>query len=499
MTDQNVLILMSDEHTRRAFGAYGNDQISTPNLDHLASRGVRFGNAYCNDPICVPSRAAMATGRYPHDIQTWDNGRPYTGATAQSWGHRLTDHGVDIVTIGKLHYADAADPTGFPDQRVPLHVHNGVGNPTGLLRGSRPPTTGGRDFILEAGPGETEYYRFDMDIADRAVRWFAEEASAAGQWALQVSFVSPHFPLVVPERYFAKYADIDVALPTEHAQESWPHNPALDFHRHSQGNDIPVDDEAIRRATRAYYGLVTFIDEQVGRVLDAADKAGQLDNTVIIYTSDHGEMLGAHGLWKKSTMYEESVGVPLILSGPGLPAGAVNDTNVSLIDIFPTVVQASGASLTEVDASLEGRSLLDIAASGFIDRDVFAEYHDGWSVNAMYMVRDAQHKYIHYTFDSPQVFDLTADPTEEHDLADAPGASAVLSRMEAKLRAIVDPEAVDALAKADQRKRIEEEGGSTNLVGRGDDFRYTPAPAAYAPLDQRRQLHGTGETRAANQ
>ncbi len=229
---------MSDEHSRRALGCYGNEQIATPNLDHLAEGGTRFPNAYCTDPICVPSRASIATGRYPHKIETWDNGRPYTGATAQSWGHRLTDHGADVVTIGKLHYADSADPTGFPDQRVPLHVHNKVGNPTGLLRASRPPTTGGRDFILQAGPGETEYFRYDVDIADRAVRWLAHEALQSEQWALHVSFVSPHFPLVVPQRYFGRYADVDVELPVQRSDADWPRHPALDFHRRSQGNDV---------------------------------------------------------------------------------------------------------------------------------------------------------------------------------------------------------------------------------------------------------------------
>ncbi len=494
MSDHNVLIMMADEHTRKAMGASGNGQVSTPNLDFLASTGTRFTNAYCTDPICVPSRASMATGRYPHDIETWDNGRPYTGATAQSWGHRLTAHGVEVVTIGKLHYADAADPTGFPDQRVPLHVHNKVGNPTGLLRGTRPPTTGGRDFILEAGPGETEYYRFDVDIADRAVRWLAEEASLDRRWALQVSFVSPHFPLIVPERYFAKYAEADVDLPTQYAEASWPHHPALDFHRHSQGNDIPVDDEAIRRATRAYFGLVTFIDEQVGRILDAAERAGQLDNTVVMYTSDHGEMLGAHGLWKKSTMYEESVGVPLLLAGPGIPRGAVNDTNVSLIDVFPTMLDATGAPAVGEDSSLQGRSLIEIAAQGHLDREVFAEYHDGWSVNAIYMLRNSRHKYVHYTFHAPQLFDLSNDPNEVEDLAGTAAAAGVVQSMEARLRAMIDPEVVDARAKADQQARINEVGGAASLLGRGDDFRYTPAPAEYAPIDQRRHLHGDAET-----
>jgi choline-sulfatase len=282
---------------------------------------------------------------------------------------------------------------------------------------------------------------------------------------------------------------MDVKLPAQYAEADWPRHPALDFHRRSQGNDVPVDDDAIRTAIRAYYGLVTFIDDMIGRILAAAEASGGLENTLVIYTSDHGEMLGAHGLWKKSTMYEESVGVPLIMAGPGVPAGQVCHTNVSLIDIFPTVVQASGASLLEVDASLPGQSLLDIANSPSQDRAVFAEYHDGWSEHAMFMIRDAQHKYIHYAHDRPQLFDLLADPWETQDLAGDPAAQPDLDRLRARLESLIDPDEIDAQAKADQLRRIEEMGGLQQLSNRGDDFRYTPAPAEYAPADQRRQIH----------
>ncbi|MEN3264038.1 sulfatase-like hydrolase/transferase [Pseudonocardia sp.] len=481
---RNVLILMADEHARGATGAYGNPLISTPNIDQLARSGTVFGNAYSNSPICVPARASMATGRYPHSIGVWDNNTPYTGASAASWGHRLTDHGMRVVTIGKLHYGDSADPTGFPDQRVAMHVHEKEGNPIALLRGARPPIASGRDFILEAGPGESEYHRFDLDVAENAVRWFNQEAHRDQPWALLVSFVSPHFPLVAPARHFARYAQMDLPLPTQHDQANWPRHPELDFHRRSQGNHIPVDDESIRRATRAYYGLVSFVDEQIGRILDAAAAAGHLDDTLVIYTSDHGEMLGAHGMWKKSSMYEESAAVPLIMSGPGVRTAATSETNVSLVDVFPTVLDASGTPTTKADRSLPGTSLLQIADRPFADRDVFAEYHSGWSRNAIYMLRDARYKYVHYTFDRPQLFDLIEDPGETTDLCES-GEHPQAARLRARLHAIVDPVAVDAEAKSSQAAIIQRAGGRDALVARGDAFTFTPAPQKYRPAQQR--------------
>lgn len=190
---------MSDEHNRRVSGCYGNSAARTPHIDGLAARGTRFENAYCNVPICVPARAIVATGRYGHQIDSWDNATPYTGEQAPSWGHRLTAQGHQVTTIGKLHYRQVGDPCGFPDQRLPLHVLSGVGDLYGILRSEMPVPVrekSSRRFVTDAGGGDSEYTRYDRAIAAASARWLAEEGTAAERpWALFVSFVSPHFPL----------------------------------------------------------------------------------------------------------------------------------------------------------------------------------------------------------------------------------------------------------------------------------------------------------------
>ena len=215
MRPTNVLFIFSDQHSRRVLGCYGNAAARTPVLDALAARGTRFASAYCQTPICVPSRASLATGRFAHAVDSWDNATPYVGTEAPSWGHRLTARGHQVTTIGKLHYRDAVDdPSGFPDQRLPMHVLDGVGDLYGLLRGDMPaapepgPGPGGR-------AGETEYTRYDRAIADGAERWLHEEAPVRTNSALVPLRVVRHAPLPpgVPQQYWDLYPPDALPLP----------------------------------------------------------------------------------------------------------------------------------------------------------------------------------------------------------------------------------------------------------------------------------------------
>ena len=487
MRPTNVLFINSDQHSKRVLGCYGNPVVRTPNLDALAARGTRFPNAYCTTPICVPSRASLATGRYAHTIDSWDNATPYVGTEAPSWGHRLTGQGHQVTTIGKLHYRKVDDPSGFPDQRLPMHVLDGEGDFYGLLRGEMP-TRNQRRYVLEARAGESEYTRYDRGIAQAAVRWLHEEAQEqAKPWALFVSFLHPHFPLVVPDRYFNLYDPDALPLPVQWRPEEWPRHPALDFKRSRGMLDEPFDEPTLRNAIRAYYGMVSFLDEQVGLVLEALKQAGLAEDTRIIYTTDHGEQLGEHGLWWKNSMYEGSAGVPIILAGPDVPAGKVVGTNVSLVDGFPSIVEAVGAELAPEDADLPGESLFALARQDDRPRTVFSEYHASFSPSGIFMVRGERYKYVHYVGYQPQLFDLVADPDETRDLADDPGYAEALAACERELRAICDPEAVDRRARADQRRRIDAAGGVEAVIAAGVKVPYTPAPEEFdpAPIDAR--------------
>lgn len=477
MEPQNILFIMSDQHSPHVAGCYGNPVVKTPNIDALAAGGTRFASAYTPTPICVPARASFATGRYAHTIGAWDNAKPYIGTEASSWGHRLTSQGHHVTTVGKLHYRQVGDPSGFPDQRLAMHVVDGIGDTYGLLRGEMPVRQASRDHVLDAGVGETDYIRFDRAVARESARFLKDEAASHDKpWALFTSFVTPHFPLMAPAEYVDLYPPESLPMPIEWQPEEWPQHPAVIEQRRIEALAEPFDEATIRQAMAAYYGMVTFLDEQIGVVLAALDEAGLRENTRIIYTSDHGEMLGEHGLWWKSCMYDGAVAVPLILSGADVPSGKVVTTNASLIDGFPTIVEAVGAETAPDDTDLPGVSLWQLAQEDDRDRTVFSEYHTIFATNARYMLRDKRFKYVHYVDYPPQLFDLIADPDERHDLAGDPSFADTVVKFERELRQMLDPEAIDQEAKADQQRRLDAAGGAEAVKAAGNKIPFTPAP-----------------------
>ncbi len=483
MQPTNVLYIMSDQHSPHVTGCYGNAVARTPNIDALAARGTRFVNAYCSTPICVPSRASFATGRYAFTIGAWDNASPYTGEQARSWGHRLVAHGHHVTTVGKLHYRSADDDNGFPDERLPMHVLEGVGDLYGLLRAEMPIRPQSRHQVYEARAGESEYIRYDRAVARESARWLREEAGRYDTpWCLMASFVTPHFPLIVPVEYFNLYPAESLPMPVQWRPEEWPRHPVLEIMRRQQGLNEPIGESAIRNAMAAYYGLVTFMDEQVGIVLDALDAAGLRAQTRIIYTSDHGEQLGEHGLWWKSSMYDGCCAVPMIVAGPDVPAGKVVGTNVSLLDSFPSIIEAVGVDSAPEDADLPGGSLWQMAREEDRERTVFSEYHAIFSPSGFFMIRAGRYKYVSYAGGyPPQLFDMVEDPLETRDRADDSAYAAVLAACERALRAICDPDAVDRQAREDQRRLLDANGGSAAVLAGGVKIPYTPAPAAFDP------------------
>lgn len=476
----NLLVIMSDEHNREALGCYGHPVVQTPNLDQLAKEGVRFSNAYTNCPICVPARASMATGRYPHQIGAWDNAAPYTG-TVPSWGHRLTEQGHPVVTIGKLHYRDDSDDTGFPDKRLAMHVLEGIGDIYSLIREDMAPRPSAREKLLAAGPGESEYNRYDLAIRTEAQRFLREEARAESKpWAAFVSFVAPHFPLTVPEKYLNLYSPDQVIFPKQYSLDERPRHPVLEKMRHAFSISDEFDELTVRKAVAAYYGLCTFLDDQVGQLLATLRETGLDRTTRIVYTTDHGDSIGDHGLWWKHTMYEGSVGVPFIISGPDVPHGKVVNTHISLVDCFPTFVEGVGAHLNTEDQDMPGTSLWPMVFEGERpQRTVFSEYHAAGAVTAMFMIRENRYKYVHYVNYPPQLFDLAVDPHELFDLSSDDKYQDILRECEAALRAIVDPEEVDRQAKKDQQQRLQQHGGAEEVLKQGYRVVYSPPPTQF--------------------
>jgi choline-sulfatase len=429
----------------------------------------------------VPARASLATGQWVHQTGSWDNAAPYHGE-ATTWHHRLRAAGHRVASIGKLHFRATEDDNGFTEEILPLHVLDGIGDLIGMLR-EPPARRGSMPALAEsAGPGNSTYNDYDSAIAAAACEWIAARAQSSDKsssdrpWALFVSFVRPHFPLTAPPEFYKLYPPEQMAMPRLYDAAGRPRHPAIAALKTVMNyDDFFKDEQIVRRAVASYYALVSFLDHNIGHVLGAIARAGLTSSTRVIYASDHGDNLGCRGLWGKSVMYEESAAIPMILAGNGVAPGAVVDTPVSLIDCYRTALEAVGCPLSPDERAGPSQSLWEIAAGARPDRTVLSEYHAVASVTGTFMIRHGRWKYIHHVGYRPELFDLVADPGETIDLAERPDMAPVLAECDAALRRICDPEAVNAEAFADQRRRTAEHGGRDAILARGD-YGYTPAP-----------------------
>ena len=488
-TPTNVILLQSDNHNRNLLGAYGHPIVQTPNMDRIAAAGARFENAYCASSLCCPSRSAMATGRYPHQSGYWDNSIVYDGRLP-SWMHRLRKQGHTCVSVGKLHFRSAEDDNGFSDELAPMHIIDGVGGLASLLRWSDGEPANPRQwqmYATQSGVGESDYQDYDREVTRLAVDWLREQPKREqSPWVLYVSYASPHPPFSVPQRFIDLYPWQDMPLPAAFRSGEAPDHPAYEHVRKIKG--IPPlgneHEETLQRIAAAYFALISHVDEQIGQVLDAVEAAGLLDSTRIIYTSDHGENYGHHGLVGKNQLLEQAVAVPLLACGPDIEAGSTVSEIVSQVDFFPTFVEALGATPLAEDSDLLGESLFPALAGQQRERVGFAEYHAGCSRTGSFMLRSGNSKLIYHVGMPSEFYDLGTDPGETRDLANSPEGQKSIGSLERELRAICDPEEVNARCMAAQRERIEAYGGEDAVRRRGSFVR-SPPPGVqpqWAPL-----------------
>ena len=472
----NVLFICSDQHWRDTAGCYGHPLVKTPNIDQLAARGATFTKAYCAGPICVSARASMQTGRWVHQLRTWSSAEPYDGSVP-GWGHRLQEAGRECVSIGKLHFRSNEDNNGFSREVIPVHILNGIGFTSSMVRDRVEPYAANEDFANDIGRGESRYTQYDRKVCELSCDWLREEAPLLDQpWTLFASFVAPHHPIIAPGEFYDLYDRDEIDMPRLRGVGERPDHPVLDVTTKVWDYDQHFrDEDHIREARLSYYGYVSFLDHNIGKVMAALEASGQAENTLVIYTSDHGEMLGNHGMWAKMNMYEESSAIPLIAAGPDIPEGARCDAPASHVDLHQTILKAHDLDITSADRELSGIALQDLIRGDHKERGVLSEYHETGAITGMFMLRWRNWKYIVYPGYLPQLFDLAADPIEAHDLAsDSTHADTVLA-CDAKLREIVDPDDANAQCFADQTRKIAALGGREVALDDGSHA-YTPMP-----------------------
>ncbi len=453
----NILLIMTDEHAPMYSSTYGHPLVQTPSMDQLADEGATFDNAYCNSPLCLPSRMSFMTGRYIHRIGAYDNASPLPSDTV-TWAHMLRAVGYDVTLSGKQHFCGPDQLHGFHTQ-LARDLHAEMWTKDGMLRGTAdwskgtPPAAKPWGGVAAAGPGTTTEIEVDDLVEERAIEYLRDPARKDQPWALNASFIAPHFPLVVPELYFNLYPldQIDVPeIPEGHLENQHPVHQRM----RSMFGAVDFPAEQVRRARAGYYGLITYLDEKIGRLLQVLEETGQRENTVVVHFSDHGEMNGEHGMWRKSSMYEASSRVPLQIRWPGrIEGGQRIGGAVSLVDLVATVVDVAGAQSV---VPLDGNSLMGLmqGRSGGWKDEVFCEYLAHGVQRPTAMLRTGRYKFNYSLGDAPELYDITADPNEFNDLAASAEHASVVTQLQQRLLSQWNPVAIETDVLRSQQERL---------------------------------------------
>jgi choline-sulfatase len=444
-TKPNIVFICSDQHSGKALGANGHPIVKTPNLDRLAAMGVNFRNAYSGNPVCAPGRACMMTGMYASDVGSYCNSTPL--GAQPSWGNALKSAGYRCWATGKLDLTIRAD-YGFEEVKTD-HGHSQHPDITSLFRA---PVCFRSDERTQIDGRFTDRESGDAEMARRAIE-FVRGADAGQPWAVYVGMNMPHPRWVAQKKYEQIYPPEKMPLPEIPSGYLEKRHTMFQVLANFKNINVPIPVERVRRARAAYLGMISEVDEYVGRVLDSLEKAGQLENTLFIYTSDHGEMGGDHGLWLKNVLLENAVRIPLIMAGPGLPKGKVVETAVSHVDMVATILDIAGAPPAR---KLRGHSLRPLAhgQAGSHPGFAYSESHSEGNCTGSFLIRKGDWKYLYFAGGEPLLFNLKNDPGEFRNLAGKPETAAVEKELHALLVAQVDPEAVSERAFAEQDRRL---------------------------------------------
>ncbi len=420
----NILIIMADQLTPFVLGCYGNRTVHSPNIDRLASQGVRFDAAYCNSPLCTPGRYAFMTGQYVSSCGGYDNAA-YLPTVTPTFAHYLRRVGYKTILSGKMHFVGPDQLHGFErrlttdiypadfgwvpdwrlssDERIDLWYHN-------------------MSSVKQAGVAAiTNQLAYDDEVGTQTMRCIYDCARRTDErpFCLVASFIHPHDPYATRQQYWDLYEHDDIALPAV----ARPDDKILDPHsrrlQKAIGLDaVDIDENDIRNARRAYYGNVSYVDEWVGLLHAALEETGQADDTIIVLLADHGDMLGEHGLWYKMSFYEWSVRIPLIIHAPRYFAGGERSKPVSQVDVLPTLLDIASDQPFEPVQAVDGVSLWPLCQGDDAGPNhAISEYLAEGTNAPLLMIRKDGYKYTCCPTDPEQLFDLTRDTKELDNIA----------------------------------------------------------------------------------
>lgn len=453
----NILILMVDQLSGTLFPDGPAEWLHVPNLRALAERSTRFRNAYTASPLCAPGRASFMTGQLPSATRVYDNAAEFASAIP-TYAHHLRRAGYHTCLSGKMHFVGPDQMHGFeerlttdvyppdfgwtpdyrkPGERIDWWYHN-MGSVTG------------------AGVAEiTNQMEYDDEVAYHATRKVYDYGRRLDDrpWCLTVSFTHPHDPYVARRKYWDLYDDCDHLLPDiadlgYDAQD--PHSRRIFDANNWREFDISQDN--IRRARRGYFANISYIDDKIGEIMEALRGTDQEDNTIILFLSDHGDMLGERGLWFKMSFYEGSSRVPIMISAPQMAPGRV-DAPVSNIDICPTLCDLAGVSMGEIMPWVSGESIVALGQGGQRETPVAMEYAAEASYAPLVALRRDNWKFTRCKLDPDQLFDLNADPHELVNLADDPAYADTLAWFHAEVERRWDLDQFDSDVRESQARR----------------------------------------------
>ena len=449
----NILIVMADQMAPAFLPIYGHPLVRAPNIQALARDGVVFDSAYCASPLCAPSRASFMSGLLPSRTRVYDNGAEFA-ADIPTFAHALRLRDYRTILSGKMHFCGPDQLHGF-EQRLTTDIYPADfgWTPDWNRPEHRPSWYHNMSSVRDAGVCvRTNQLDFDDEAAFMAERAIFDlgRSDNLRPFLLVASFTHPHDPFAAPQRYWDLYRDSDIETPA--------HTIGLDAHsrrlRHVCAMDAePVTEAQIRAARHAYYGAIGYIDDQLGRLMAALRSVALAEDTIVILTSDHGEMLGERGLWYKMSFFEGASRVPLVVASPGRFEPRRVAASVSLVDLMPTLIDLAGGNAQSPGIGVDGRSLAPHLRGAGGHDEAIGEYLAEGAIAPIVMIRRGAYKFIHSPVDPDQLFDLNRDPRERDNLADDPSCAAVVADFRAEVGERWDLAELDGRIRDSQRRR----------------------------------------------